>query len=145
MDDMDDYGSFVGSDLGSEEFPEEEFPEEDEDMFMDDSLHEADLEPTEFSESLHVSDLEDDAFPESTEPMPEPVLPPVAEEAGEGGIFGAALKVGALGAVLLASKKFTEFLNKDDDDNNPAEAIQNLQDSVASQSSSSNVVGAAPM
>ena len=81
-------------------------------MFMDDSLHEADLEPTEFSESLHVSDLEDDAFPESTEPMPEPVLPPVAEEAGEGGIFGAALKVGALGAVLLASKKFTEFLNK---------------------------------
>lgn len=87
-----------GSDVGSDAVDSAELLSEEEDMFVDNSLHDDDLEPTEFSESLHVSDLEPDALPSTIEPMPEPVLPPVAEDMdGNGGLAGAAVKVGVLG------------------------------------------------
>ena len=151
-DNDDDYdGSEQGEQFGSEDLSEElseDFLSQDED-FVDDSINEGDLEPTDFSESLHVSDLEEDDLP--SEPMPEPVETP--DEDGKNGMMGvaaiggaAALGVGALGAVLLASKNFSDFLSKhDDDDDGAIEAVSRLQDSVGSQSSSSNVAGAAPM
>ena len=139
--DEHDLGSEAGSDFDSVELPSEE----EEDMFLDDSMHEGDLEPTDVSESLHISDLEQDAFPDSIEPVPEPVLPPVVEDEGQGGLFGAALKVGVLGSVLLATKRFGDLLNNDDDDNEAAaEMIYRMQDSMGSQSSS-NVAGAGPV
>lgn len=151
-DDYDDYdGSEQGDQFGSEELSEElseDFLSQDED-FVDDSMNEGDLEPTDFSESSHISDLEEDDLP--AEPMPEPVETP--DEDGKNGMMGAAaiggaaaLGVGALGAVLLASKKFSDFLSKDDDDNDGAvDAVYRLQDSMPSQSSSSNVAGPAPV
>lgn len=149
----DDNDAYDGSDGSEEQFGSEELSEElsdeflsEEDEFVDDSMHEGDLEPTDFSESLHVSDLEDDDL--SSEPMPEPVEAQDEDNKMGMGMMaaGAAVGVGALGAVLLASKKFSDFLSKDDDnDDGAVEAVSRLQDSMASQSSSSNIAGAAPM
>ena len=143
----DDFGnSSLDSDLSElddfeDDEPENDFLTSEDEDFGD--MHVEDVEPTEFSESLHLSDLAGDEPSE----MIQEVRPSLRDENVNMGVSTAtAIGLGALGVVSLASRKFKNMLEEDDDDDymeDTANAFIKIEDSSNSQSSSGNVAGAA--